>query len=238
MRKGKYLVIFIAVLLCISVFFTTKTSVDTVTETDVTETSVCVTKTNTSHEASSNIEVSVVSSNQSVISSSESKHEKDVSSEESSSEERKNYTSEPKKVPSAFGKFKSYTHYLLLSKSSSQWKKIQCNENAYTDNKGLRKVDEYYCVAMGSYYSRRLGDLFEIKTDGGSFKVIICDFKADRHTDSNHQYTVSNGCVVEFYVDTNVLDSTAKRMGDISYADKKFSGKIVSINKIGNYFDM
>jgi hypothetical protein len=34
----------------------------------------------------------------------------------------------------------------------------------------------------------------------------------------------------------NKFNSTAKRMGDVSYASKKFSGKITKITKLGNYF--
>ena len=139
-------------------------------------------------------------------------------------------------VPYGKGSFKSYTNYRLLSKSSPQWTKVQCDDNAYTDENGLRKVGDYYCVAMGSYYSRTLGDLFEIQTTGGSFKVIICDFKSDRHTDSRNQYTLANNCVVEFYVDTSILSSVAKQMGDISYVDDNFRGQIVGITKLGNYF--
>ena len=139
-------------------------------------------------------------------------------------------------IPDSGGKFKSYTNYRLLNKNSSQWTKIQCHTDAYTDTNGLRKVGDYYCVAMGSYYSTTLGDLFEIQTEGGTFKVILCDFKDNSHTDVKNQYTTHNDCVIEFYVDTNTLHSTAKQMGDVSYADSNFKGKIVSITKIGNYF--
>lgn len=140
-------------------------------------------------------------------------------------------------VPSNGGKFKSYTNYKLLSKNSPQWTKIQCHEDAYTDSNGLRKVGDYYCVAMGSYYSTTLGDLFEIKTEGGTYKVILCDYKSNYHTDAKNQYTTHNNCVTEFYVDMNTLNSTVKQMGDVSYADSNFKGKIVSITKIGNYFE-
>lgn len=130
--------------------------------------------------------------------------------------------------------FKSYTNYRLLNRKSSQWKKIQTI--AYSDNNGLRKVDNYYCVAMGSYYTKTLGDLFRITTDTGNiFDVIITDFKADRHTNSTHQYTKRNKCIVEFYVDMNYLDRTVARSGTISSLES-FSGKIVSIEKLGNYF--
>ena len=140
-------------------------------------------------------------------------------------------------IPDNGGRFKSYTNYRLLSKNSSQWNKIQCHENAYTDGNGLRKVGNYYCVAMGSYYSTTLGDTFEITTEGGTFQVVICDFKANQHTDSTNRYTTHNGCVIEFYVDMNTLNSTARRMGDISYADSQFSGRITSITKTGNIFN-
>lgn len=137
-------------------------------------------------------------------------------------------------IPDNGGKFKSYTNYRLLSKSSPQWNKIQCHSNAYTDENGLRKVGDYYCVAMGSYYSSTLGDTFEVTTEGGTFRVVLCDFKANQHTDSTNRYTAHNGCVIEFYVDMDSLDSAARRMGDVSYADSKFSGKITSITKTGN----
>lgn len=139
-------------------------------------------------------------------------------------------------IPSHGGKFKSYTNYKLLSKKSPQWLRVQCNSNAYTDSNGLRKVGDYYCVAMGSYYTRTLGDLFRITTENGVFNVIITDFKANAHTDSTHRYTTANNCVIEFYVDMGTLNPSIKRMGDCSYAENRFKGKITKIEKVGNYF--
>ena len=123
-----------------------------------------------------------------------------ISHEETTSEVSSETKLEPitvEHVPNVHD-FKSYTNYRLLSRKSSQWKKIQTI--AYSDSNGLRKVDNYYCVAMGSYYTKTLGDLFRITTDTGNiFDVIITDFKADRHTNSTHQYTKRNSCIVEFY---------------------------------------
>lgn len=137
-------------------------------------------------------------------------------------------------VPSVSRDFKSYTAYTCLSRSSSQWKKIQTI--AYSDANGLRKVGDYYCVAMGSYYSTTLGDLFRITTDQGNvFEIIICDFKANRHTNSTHQYTTRNQCITEFYVDYSCFNSAAKRAGSVS-AISGFGGKITSIEYLGNYF--
>lgn len=137
-------------------------------------------------------------------------------------------------VPSVSHDFKSYTAYTALSRQSSQWRKIQTI--AYSDANGLRKVGDYYCVAMGSYYSTTLGDLFRITTEHGNvFSIIICDFKADRHTNNTHQYTARNQCITEFYVDYSCFNTAAKRSGSVS-AISGFSGKITSIEYLGNYF--
>lgn len=123
--------------------------------------------------------------------------------------------------------FKSYTNYRCLSRSSAQWK---LQKKAYTDKNGLRKIGDDYLVAMGSYYTKHLGDRFKITlSTGKSFTVRICDFKANSDTNSTHQYT-ANGCMIEFYVDSN-LNSKAKRMGDISYI-KGFKGNITKVEKI------
>lgn len=123
--------------------------------------------------------------------------------------------------------FKSYTNYKCLSRSSAQWK---LQKKAYTDKNGLRKIGDDYLVAMGSYYTKHLGDRFRITlSTGKTFTVRICDFKANKDTNSTHQYT-ANGCMIEFYVDSN-LNSKARQMGDISYI-KGFKGNITKVEKI------
>lgn len=135
-------------------------------------------------------------------------------------------------VPSINTNFKSYTYYALLNKSSIQWK---LQEIAYTDENGLRKIGNYYLAAMGSYYSTTIGDMFRLTTDTGAvFDIILCDAKDDRHTDARHMYTKSNNCMVEFYVDTTVLNRTVKTMGSISVLPQ-FSGSIVKVESLGHY---
>ena len=135
-------------------------------------------------------------------------------------------------VPSINTNFKSYTYYALLNKSSVQWK---LQELAYTDENGLRKIGNYYLAAMGSYYSTTIGDMFRLTTDTGAvFDIILCDAKDDRHTDAHHMYTKSNNCMVEFYVDTTVLNRTIKRMGSIGVLPE-FSGSIVKVESLGHY---
>lgn len=135
-------------------------------------------------------------------------------------------------VPSINTNFKSYTYYALLNKSSIQWK---LQEIAYTDENGLRKVGNYYLAAMGSYYSTTIGDMFRLTTDTGAvFDIILCDAKDDRHTDARHMYTKSNNCMVEFYVDTTVLNGTIKQMGSIGVLPQ-FNGSIVKVESLGHY---
>lgn len=214
-----------------------KMDINTTAITNTTTTTISKPETTTTIEESftvSETETTVVTTTKPIVTTrpeTTEKKEIQITQEEStvSSASKGTYT-----IPDNGGKFKSYTNYRLLSKSSPQWNKIQCHKNAYTDENGLRKVGDYYCVAMGSYYSTTLGDTFEVTTEGGTFRVVLCDFKANQHTDSTNRYTAHNGCVIEFYVDMDSLDSAARRMGDISYADSKFSGKITSITKTGN----
>lgn len=131
-------------------------------------------------------------------------------------------------VSKNFGAFKSYTDYKCLLRSSAQWK---LQQQAYTDENGLRKIGDAYLVAMGSYYGTTLGTQYIVTlSNGNTFKIILCDFKKDIHTDSKHQVTVSDGSVMEFYVDSDKLPSSVKRLGTIS-AITFFNGSIVSITK-------
>lgn len=130
--------------------------------------------------------------------------------------------------PSNFGTFKSYTDYRCLSRSSPQWR---LQEQAYTDENGLRKIGDTYLVAMGSYYGTTLGTKYIVTLSSGkSFTVMLCDFKDNRHTDGNNQVCLSNGSVIEFYVEEDKIPSIVRRMGSVG-ALEQFKGGIVSIEK-------
>ena len=140
-------------------------------------------------------------------------------------------TSSPAQNPSyssGFGSFKSYTDYRCLSRSSPQWR---LQEQAYTDENGLRKIGDAYLVAMGSYYGTTLGTEYIVTlSNGSSFTVMLCDGKADRHTDANNQVCLANGSVIEFYVEADKMPSIVRQMGSVG-ALEQFSGSIVSIEK-------
>lgn len=135
---------------------------------------------------------------------------------------------EEKKLPSNFGAFKSYTDYRCLSRSSAQWK---LQEQAYTDENGLRKIGDAYLVALGSYYGTKLGVRYTVTlSTGNQFDIILCDCKDDRHTNKTHQYTAASCCVLEFYVETEKMPKKVRQLGSIS-AIEEFKGNVISIEK-------
>ena len=127
--------------------------------------------------------------------------------------------------------FKSWTNFRKsVNRNSGQWA-ILNSEGTWTDDNGFRRKGDDYMVAMGSYYTRSLGDRFKITTDKGNvFTVTICDWKNDAHTDAKHQYSVGTGCIVEFYVDNN-LCSAVRTSGSAS-SISELSGKIIEIERI------
>lgn len=140
-------------------------------------------------------------------------------------------------LPSVSGSTKTYAYYTAVTvKSSPQYAVLNSGTyngkkyNTYTDEEtGIRMADGCYCVALGSYYGTTMGTKYKITlSTGRSFDVILCDSKANRHTDSNNQYAVKNQDIVEFYVDKHKIPS--KIRGDYGKLEQ-FRGSIVSIEK-------
>lgn len=135
-------------------------------------------------------------------------------------------------VPKGDTAFKSYMSYKAITNTRSAQYKLQAD--CWTDDNGLRRYDDKYVVALGTYYADNIGDEFKITLDTGkTFRCVVGDFKADRHTDSKNQYTPMEGrkCVVEFVVDTPELNKKVKKMGDISYISG-FDGNVEKIERI------
>ena len=106
---------------------------------------------------------------------------------------------------------KTWTDYRKLGRKTPNYKLCSAAE---VDNSGALIYDGHHLVAMGTGWGIELGDTFLIVTDEGNvFSVMICDEKADKHTDSTHTVTRSNGCMVEFYMKTESLDPLVKRDG-------------------------
>ena len=128
---------------------------------------------------------------------------------------------------------KTYMDYRKITDTSSKQYKLQQNKDCYTTDTGLRKVNEYYCIAVGTYYSKNIGDKLIVHMENGeSFKAIVADIKDDKHTDETNRQHKKDGSVIEFVVDTRKLPELVRKMGDISYMDEKiFKGEIKAIIK-------
>lgn len=122
----------------------------------------------------------------------------------------------------------------VTSPESEQWKLLH-SENCASVGNGLMSVDGYYCVAMGQNFGS-IGDRFIAvleKDNGERYEVglIMADAKQMCHTRNNEGWVGVNGHVFEMVVDTDVLNPTAKVMGDCNYVPE-LEGKVVEIRKL------
>lgn len=142
--------------------------------------------------------------------------------------------------------FKAYMDYRKITDvTSAQW---GLQQKAYTDNNGLRKIDDYYCVALGTFYSEKCGEKFKISLDSGiTFNAIVADIKHPDDTDKYNKFTplidnnndpICNGNgitmvnVVEFIVDENIIsDYVRYTKGCVSPIG--FEGNVTTMEKIG-----
>lgn len=133
--------------------------------------------------------------------------------------------------------FKSYMDARMITSTNSAQYKLKSEYEL--DDSGIYMVDGRYACAIGSYYSTEIGTYFDIvMTSGEVIPCILADCKADEHTDSLGQYTVSNGSIVEFIVHTpTLIPNISNRWGntgDVSTLGGIFEGEIAYIRM---YFD-
>lgn len=131
-------------------------------------------------------------------------------------------------VPSEISNFKSYMDYRTITRGAQ----LELQKQAYTDANGCRRVGNYFCIALGSYYGSEIGAKYRIHlSDGTSFLGILADQKADKDTNATNQYTIYNRDIIEFVVDTNCLPAAVQLSGSLSSLEK-FEGKVVGIDKL------
>lgn len=125
-------------------------------------------------------------------------------------------------------RMKSYMDYRAITAKTSRQYILQ-HTLAYTGDYGLRMVNGRYCVALGSYYTKTIGQYVDIELENGKIiHGILADQKSDAHTDAMNQIH-SDGSVVEFVVDGTVFDpAVIKHTGDISYLNG-WDSKVVKI---------
>ncbi len=127
------------------------------------------------------------------------------------------------------GEFKCYEDYRALTDTSSPQYALQ--QEAWTDCHGLRRVDGFYCVALGSAYGTEIGAKYIITLSSGyEFLAILADQKADRDTIDGHTRDI-NGSVIEFVVDTDYIPQSVRTSGDVSKING-FSGSVEQIRRV------
>lgn len=135
--------------------------------------------------------------------------------------------------------FKTWMDWRCITdKTSDQYKCIRQwgwrDENGFmraTGEKDLGIEDDYYMIALGSYYGTTIGTKYKITTDTGNvFYGMLADQKADIHTNSTNQYAGNND-VVEFIVDTRYLRKDVRRMGSANVY-MPLNGHVVKIERI------
>lgn len=143
-------------------------------------------------------------------------------------------------VPNYNSSFKAWEDYRCITdKSSDNYKFI--NQWGWVDGDGFLRCDgerdfgindDYYIVAMGSYYATEIGTKFRITTDTGRvFYVALGDQKADRDTNSTHQWGNGNKDIVEFLVHIPSLVREVKVMGSANVY-MHLNGSITKIEKM------
>lgn len=134
--------------------------------------------------------------------------------------------------------FKSYEDYRAITTKTSPHYKLQ-REYAVTGPEGIRMVDDRYCIALGSYFTTTIGQYVDIVLENGTIiSCILGDQKSDAHTDELHIAHRSDGSIVEFIVDLDVLDSIPRRMGSISYVYEEWKSPVAQVIVYDfNFFD-
>lgn len=111
--------------------------------------------------------------------------------------------------------FKSYMDYRMITSTISKQYKLQ-RSSAYTGNYGIRMVNGRYCVAVGSYYTTKIGTYLDIVLENGEvIHAILADCKADKDTDVTNRLH-PDGSAVEFVVDCSSLNKAIRNSGDVS----------------------
>ncbi len=135
-------------------------------------------------------------------------------------------------IPPVPGTFKSYEDAGCIT-GNTKYAQGRMKKKYHLDyNSGVYMAGNRYCIAVGSYYITRIGTKIDlVLSHNGKKHVLECitaDSKADKDTVSCHRIH-TDGSVTEFIADTDTLPRKARKMGDISYAGKKFKGRIIKI---------
>ena len=127
--------------------------------------------------------------------------------------------------------FKSYMDYRTITSKNSKQYKIQ--QECSTDEHGLRIYEGKYTVAVGTAFGVGVGDYIDVTLESGTvLHCVVGDMKQNAHVGADRMQVTTNGNVVEFIVDKDLLDHNAKSRGTISVIPG-FEGDVESITVLG-----
>ena len=128
--------------------------------------------------------------------------------------------------------FKSYEDADCIT-DSQKIAQGRLKKKYHLDKSGVYIVGDRYCIAIGSYYTKKIGVKIDLVLSHNgrkhTLKCITADSKDDSDTVNNHRVH-KDGSIVEFVVKSSALNKKARyTWGNISYAGKQFRGRIVEI---------
>lgn len=143
-------------------------------------------------------------------------------------------------VPNINSSWKTWMDYrAITNKASAQYKLI--HNWGWHDHQGFMRVDgerdlgindDYYMIALGSYYGSTMGTKYRITTDTGNvFYGILSDAKAYPEVNSTNQYGLRNKDIIECLVYTPMLNREVKLWGTANVY-MPLNGSITKIERI------
>lgn len=160
-------------------------------------------------------------------------------------------------VPNINSSYKTWMDYgTITAKGSPQYKYI--GDWCWVDWEGFVRCngerdlgieDDYYAVALGSYYGSTIGTKYRVTLNSGNvIYCVLCDQKANCDTNSTNQYAYHND-ILEFVVNTtsrknkkqwipgcgdHYLNRKVMQMGDANYYTP-LNGTVTKIERIDFY---
>lgn len=124
----------------------------------------------------------------------------------------------------------------IFSTSSKQYR---LQQYCHTGKFGVRQYKDRFCVALGSAFHTSIGQYFDLYLENGEvIKCVMADQKADAHTDPSNIFTVQSGCMSEFIVDMEKLNTKARKMGDISFCTDRWRSRVVKVKVYEKYIEL
>ena len=134
---------------------------------------------------------------------------------------------ERKSVPSQNGFFSYMDADCITSECTDQYK---MKEGYQLDSSGIWTYDGRWCIAVGSYYTKNVGQYIDVVLKNGTIITgILADCKSDKDTDSTRRQN-PNGSIVEFVVNESSLSSDVKKHGNCAYAYPQWQSEVDHID--------